>query len=113
MTRIAPNLSHNQRQLTYSSFFTGQLSFCPLMSTFSSRLSNHLINKLQERALRITYNDYDLSFSEFLEMCDEYTIHINNMKVLLTDKSFTPNNERRFSKTRKLLLSKKPKVPNF
>ena len=90
MTRIAPNLSHNQRQLTYSSFFTGQLSYCPLMSTFSSRLSNHLINKLQERALRITYNDYDLSFSEFLEMCDEYTIHINNMKVLLTDKSFTP-----------------------
>ena len=54
LTRIAPYLSYNQRQLIYSFFFTGQLSYCALIWTFCSKHSNHLMNKLQERALRIT-----------------------------------------------------------
>ena len=58
LTRIAPNLSYNQRRL---------------------------INKLQERALTATYNDYDSSFSELLEMSNESTIHIKNIKVLITE----------------------------
>ena len=53
LTIIKPYLCHNQRRLVYSSFFTGQLKYCPLIWTFCSRQSNHLINKVQERALRI------------------------------------------------------------
>ena len=71
--------------LIYNSFFEGQLSYCPLIWTFSSRHSNHLINKLQERALRIAYNDFNSSFSELLEMANESTIHIRNLKFLLTE----------------------------
>ena len=63
LTRISPYLSYNQRRLIYISFFTGQLSYCPLTWTFCSRQSNHLINKLQEWALRVTYNYHDSSFS--------------------------------------------------
>ena len=37
LRRIAPYLSYNQRRLIYSSFFTGQLSCCPLIWTFCSR----------------------------------------------------------------------------
>ena len=48
LTRIAPYLDHNQLRLIYNSFFKGQLSYCPLIWTFCSRRSNHLINKLQE-----------------------------------------------------------------
>ena len=47
--------------------------------------SNHLINKLQERALRAIYNDYGSSFSELLEVSNKSTIHIKNMKVLMTE----------------------------
>ena len=65
--------------------FTGQFSFCPLIWTFCSRQSNHLINKLQKRALRVTYNDSDSSFSELLEICYESTIHIKNIKALMTE----------------------------
>ena len=73
LTRIAPYLSYNQRRLIYSSFFTGQLGYFPLIWTFCSRQLNHLIKK---RALRVTYNDYDSSVSELLEMSNENTIHI-------------------------------------
>ena len=33
LTRIVPYLSYNQRRLIYSSFFTEQLSYCPLISS--------------------------------------------------------------------------------
>ena len=75
-TRIAPYLGYSQRRLICSSFFTGQLSYCPLIWTFCSRQSNYLMNKLQEWAVTVTYNDYDSSFSELLEMSNESTIHL-------------------------------------
>ena len=83
LTRIVPYLNHNQIRLIYNSLFKGQLSYYPLIWTFCSRRSNHLINKLQERALRIAYNDFDSSFSELLEMANESTI--GNLKILLTE----------------------------
>ena len=85
LTRIVPYLNHNQVRLLYNSFFKGQLSYCPLIWTFCSMRSNHLINKLQERALRITYNDFNSSFFELLEMANESTIHIRNLKFLLVE----------------------------
>ena len=85
LTRVAPYLDHNQLRLIYNSFFKGQLSYCPLIWTFCSRRSDHLINKLQERALRIAYSDFNSSFSELLEMANESTINIRNLKFLLTE----------------------------
>ena len=85
LTRIASHLDQDQKKLIYNSFFTGQLSYCPLIWTYCSRQSNHLINRLQERALRITYNDYDSSFPELFEMSNESTVHIRNIKVLMTE----------------------------
>ena len=70
---------------TVPSFFTGQLSYCPLIWTFCSRQSNHLISKLQKLALRIIYNDYDSSFSELLETSNESTIHIKNLNFLMSE----------------------------
>ena len=85
LTRIVPYLNHNQIRLIYNSFFEGQLSYCPLICIFCSRRSNHLINKLQERALRISYNCFNSSFSQLLEMANESIIHIKNLKFLLTE----------------------------
>ena len=119
LTGIDPHLRHNQRRLIHSSFFTGQLSYCSLIWTFCSRQSNNFINKLQELALRIIYNDYYSTFFELLEMPNELTTHIKNIQVLMTEiNTFLndlspPNNEGQISKTRKLSHSKKPKVPSF
>ena len=85
LTRIALHLDHNQLRLIYNSYFKGQLSYCPLIWTFCSRRSDHLINKLQEQALRIAYSDFNSSFSELLEMANESTIHIRNLKFLLNE----------------------------
>ena len=85
LTRIGPYLTHNQIRLIYNSFFKGQLRYCPLIWIFFSRRSNHLVNKLQERALRIASNDFNSSFSELLEMANESTKHARNLKFLLNE----------------------------
>ena len=85
LTRIPPHLSYSQTRLIYGSFFTRQFRYCSLIWTFYSKQSNYLINKLQERARRVTYNDYDSSFSELLEMLNETTIHIKNIKVQMNE----------------------------
>ena len=60
-------------------------SYCQLIWKFCSKQSNHLRNKFQERALIIVYNNYDSSFSKLLGMSNESTIHIKNIKVLMTE----------------------------
>ena len=85
LTRIIRYLDKKQINLLYNSFFEGQLSCSPLIWTFCSRCSNNLINKLQERALRVVYNDYDSSFIELLEVANENTIHIANIHIRMAE----------------------------
>ena len=84
-SRIIPYLDKKQINLLYNSFFKVQLSYCPLIWTFCSRRSNNLINKLQERALRVVHNDYDSSCNELLEIANENTIHTKNIHILMTE----------------------------
>ena len=44
-----------------------------------------LVQTTQERALIIIHNDYDSSFSELLEMSNEFTILIKNIKFLMAE----------------------------
>ena len=52
---------------------------------FHSRKLNSRVNKLHERALRIVYQDYASSFTEFLEKHNSTTIHNRNIQLLATE----------------------------
>ena len=43
---------------------------------------NNKINRRQERALRIVYNDYKLNFKELLEWDHSFTVHEKNIQYL-------------------------------
>ena len=49
---------------------------------FHSRTLNSRINRLHERALRITYKNANISFNELLEMDGTFTIHHKNLQKL-------------------------------
>ena len=85
LTRIAPYLNHNQMRLICNTFLKRQLSYCLLIWKFCSRRSNHHINRLQEQALKIAYNDFNSSLSELFEKANESTIHSRNLKFLLIE----------------------------
>ena len=66
-------------------FVTSQFQYCPLVWMFHSRKVNHKINRIQERALRIVYKDYDLDFDELLTKDSSVTIHQRNLQLLATE----------------------------
>ena len=62
------------------SFIESQFSYCPLVWMFCSRKSNRKINYIHERALRITYNDYNSTFTDLLKRDNSVSIHHRNIQ---------------------------------
>ena len=52
---------------------------------FFSRTVNNRINRLHERAPRISYNDYTSTFDELLVQEDSANIHQRNLRALATE----------------------------
>ena len=69
LLRMSPYLDENRKKLLYCSMIKSQFNYCPLVWMFCSRKSNNLINKVQERALRLTNNDYQSNFNILLDKC--------------------------------------------
>ena len=72
-------------------FITSQFQYCPLIWMFHSRQLNQKINKIQERALRITYKDTESTFSELLLKDCAVNIHTKNLQILMTEMYKTKN----------------------
>ena len=52
---------------------------------FHSHSINNKINRLQERVLRIVYNDFKSSFKNLLEKDGTVSIHVKNLQKLATE----------------------------
>ena len=63
-------------------FIEPQFGYCPLVWMFSGRQENNRINHLDERALRIVYNDYETTFENLLELDNSVSIHHINIRLL-------------------------------
>ena len=85
LCRLSKFTSPYQRYLLVNSYIKSQFSYCPLIWMFSSRKSNHRINKIHERSLRIILNDYFSSFEDLLTVLDEKTIHQRSINLLLIE----------------------------
>ena len=63
-------------------FIESKFGYCPLVWMFNSRSLNNKIYRINERVLRITYNDKSSSFQNLLEKDNSVTIHHRNIKIL-------------------------------
>ena len=57
LSRLARYLSVKQKKLPYMLFIEAQFKYCPITWMLCSRSCNNKINKLQERVLRLVYDD--------------------------------------------------------
>ena len=80
LARTAKHLTIDKRKILLNSFITAQFNYCSLIWMCNSRTLNNKINRIQERALRIIYNDYKLIFKELLEWDHSFTIHERNIQ---------------------------------
>ena len=59
---------------------------------FHNRALSKRIDKIHERALRLLYQNKNLSFSELVELDNAVTIHQRNLQVLVTEIFKVKNN---------------------
>ena len=85
-------MNKEKRRLILKAFIESQFGYCPLVWMFHNRTLNNRINRLHERALRITYKDSHLSFQELLDLDGSFTIHHRNLQRLATEMFKAKNN---------------------
>ena len=85
LSRLARYLSMKQEKLLYMSFIEAKFKYCPITWMFCSRSYNKKINRLQERAFRLVYNDYESSFDALLNKSKSLSIHRQNILKLMTE----------------------------
>ena len=85
LTRAAKFAPFKKRRILFKAFIESQFKYCPLVWMFYGRQINDKINKLHERALRIVYNDTVMSFENLLIKDKSFTIHHQNIQLLVIE----------------------------
>ena len=85
LARVVNFMTLEKRRLVMKTFVFSQFNYCPLVWMCHSRKLNNKINRLQERALRIVYNDKSSTFYQLLEKDKSVTIHTRNLQYLATE----------------------------
>ena len=92
LARVSHFMDENKLRLLMKAFIESQFSYCSLIWMFHTRTLNNRINKLQERALRIVYNDHESSFEQLLIRDKSFSIHDRNLQKLATEMYKVKNN---------------------
>ena len=82
LARLAPFMSVEKRRIIVKAFIESQFGYCFLVWVFHSRGINNKINRIHERALRITYNDKSSSFQDLFDKDNSVTIQHTNVRNL-------------------------------
>ena len=85
LTRVAKFVPLKKRRILFKAFIEPQFQYCTLVWMFHGRQVNDKINKLHERALRIVYNDTVTSFENWLIKDKSFTIHHQNIQLLVIE----------------------------
>ena len=82
LSRISHYMNTNKRRIIMKAFIDSQFGYCPLIWMFHSRALNNKINRIQERSLRLVYDDHYSSFEELLSKDNCVTVHERNIQLL-------------------------------
>ena len=85
LSRISHFLDTEQLKRVMKAFFLSQFNYCPLVWMFCDRILNNKVNRIHERALRITYKDMRSDFDTMLLRDNAVPIHIRNLQLLMTE----------------------------
>ena len=90
LARIAHYMDFEKRRFLMKAFVISQFNYSPLIWMFHNRALTKRINKILERALRLVYQNKNLSFSELLELDNTVTIHQRNLQVFKVKNNLLP-----------------------
>ena len=68
-------MSTEKRRTLFKAFVVSQFNYCPLVWMFHTKELNNRINSLHEKALRLIYQNRNLSFDKLLKLDKSVSIH--------------------------------------
>ncbi len=80
-------LKIQSKKKVFNAFITANLNYCPLVWVNRNRIDLARLEKVQERALRLVYNDKDCSYYELLLRAKVASVMIKWQKILATEVS--------------------------
>ena len=72
----------NKKRFLLNEFYLSQFNYSPLVRMFHKRAINNKINRLNERCLRLIYNDKQSSLEKLSEKNNTVSIHHRNLRTL-------------------------------
>ena len=84
-SRLSNCINFNQAKMLFSAVIMSNLNYCPLIWLFCSKAAYSTINRVDKRALRVLYQDFESCFEELLSRHDDVTIHVKNLQKLLLE----------------------------
>ena len=74
-----------KKRLIFKAFIVSQFNYFPLLWMIHTKQLNNRINSLHEKALRVTFQNRNSSFSKLLKLEKLASIHCRYIKYLLTE----------------------------
>ena len=82
LKRIGRFLTKQGKMTIYNSFIVSNFNYCPLLWLPCSISSTNTLEKIQERALRFTNNDFTTSLQVLLTSTNTAPLHVRRMKQM-------------------------------
>ena len=92
ISRIQKFMGFKEKEILLNSFVYSNFNYCPLVWHFCSAKSVKKIEKIQEQALRILYNNFSSDFESILNKSGKLTIEVKRLRILALEVSKTLNN---------------------
>ena len=83
--RIASNLNLNVKKVILNSFILSQFQYCPLVWFFCKKSCINKLDKIQERALRIVYNDFNANYDVLLKRANCPDVQTRLRRLLMVE----------------------------
>ena len=85
LARISKHLDIDSRKIIYQSFVASNFNYCPLVWHFCGKLNSAKTEKIQERALKIIYKDYNSSYNELLSNSGTSSLLMYRIRLIIIE----------------------------
>ena len=85
LSRISKYLDTKSKSVLYHSFIASNFNYCPIVWHFCGVVNNNKLEKIQERSLRILFNDYESDVHDLLDSIWGQTLAVRRLKFMLLE----------------------------
>ena len=83
LSRISKNLNFSSKMKIVNAFIFSNFNYCSLTYHFCSKKNEYKLEKMQERALRVAFNDYVSQYHDLLKKANLQTLYNKRCKKVL------------------------------